>query len=366
MTMWILRLKPSSKYATLQYLNYSTQPMHDHFMVEYLVNSIGFSKDQALSALTEVSHLKSTQKPDSVLHFLKQCGLDSTQVRDIVCYRPKILTTSVHKTLAPKFRLLQQLGLPAPHLEKLFKQSYNFSSNRLSANVNFLRELLGCDDKVNKVIQRSAWMLNSNYAHRLSSSWMLLKKNGLSDEKIQTILLKNPNCLLQNPEWLEATVSKVEPVLGIPPESPRFLDGLEIVISLSKSTLDMKFGIFRSFGWLDSEILIMAKALPFCLRRSEAKLQASLNFFMNELGYTPAYLATHPKLLVYSLEKRVMPRKQVLNILKEKKVLKSNFSLCSVAALSEEKFIKDFVLPYREFVPHLFEAYTKAAGHQII
>ncbi|KAF5805706.1 putative transcription regulator mTERF family [Helianthus annuus] len=365
--MWILRLKPSSKH--LQYLNYSTQPIHNHFMVDYLVNSVGFSKDQALSALPDLTHLKSTQNPDSVLHFLKhQCCLDNTQVRNIVSYRPKILTTSVHKTLAPKFTLLQQLGLrlPAPGLEKLVKQSNNFSSNRLGANVSFLRELLGgCDDKVSKVIQRSWWMLSSNYAHKLSSSLLVLKKNGLSDDKIQSILLKNPACLLQNPQWLEATITKVEPVLGVPPESPRFLDGLEIIISLSKSTLDMKFGIFRSFGWSDSEILTMTKALPFCLRSSEARIQLSLNFFMNELGYTPAYLATHPKLLVYSLEKRVMPRTQVLNVLRENKLLKKNFSLCSIAALSEEKFLKDFVLPYREFVPHLFEAYTKATGHQV-
>ncbi|KAI3706165.1 hypothetical protein L1987_76423 [Smallanthus sonchifolius] len=361
--MWILRIKASNNCKHLVQHYSTTQP---HFMVDYLVTSIGFSEHEASSALTKLSHLKSTQKPNSVLHFFKQCGLDKTQVRNIVFYCPKILTASVDKTLVPKFRVLQELGLPAPSLEKLFKQSTSFSTNRLVANVNYLRELLGSDDeKVNKVIQRSWWMLSSNYAHKLSASLLVLKKNGLSNDKTESILLRNPGCLLQSAEWLEATINKVEPVLGIPPESPRFVDGLEIIVSLSKSTLDMKFAIFRSFGWSESEILTMTRSLPFCLRSSEARLQVSLNFFMNELGYSAAYLATHPKLLVYSLEKRVMPRNKVLKILKEKKVLKNNYSLCSVVALSEENFIKDFVLPYREFVPHLFEVYTKATDNQM-
>ncbi|KVI07245.1 Mitochodrial transcription termination factor-related protein, partial [Cynara cardunculus var. scolymus] len=134
--------------------------------------------------------------------------------------------------------------------------------------------------------------------------------------------------------------------------------------ALSTATkLETKFEVYRSFGWSDSEIITMARALPVCLRRSEAKLQTTLNFFMNELGYTAAYLATHPKMLVYSLEKRVMPRNSVLEILKEKKLLKYNFSLCSVVALSEVKFLDDFVLPYCDFVPHLYEAYPNATGY---
>ncbi|KAL8199947.1 hypothetical protein R6Q57_013515 [Mikania cordata] len=332
-------------------------------MVDYLVNSIGFSQDQAFSALTKVGHLKSTQNPNSVVDFFKQCGLDKTQVKNIVCYCPKILTANVDKTLAPKFRVLQELGLTERPLENLFRRSVNFSTSRLGANVDYLREVLGSDEKVIKVIQRSWWMFSLNYAKKLSPNLLVLKKNGLSDDKIEYILLKNPSCLLRNPDWLEATIKKVEPVLGIPPESPRFVDGLEMVLSLSESTIDMKSGIFRSFGWSDSEILTMTRSLPSCLRGSEAKLQASLKFFMSKLGYTAAYLATHPKLLVYSLDKRVMPRYEVLEILKEKKLLKNNFSLCSVSALSVEKFIKDFVMPYNEFVPNLYEAYTNATGH---
>ncbi|KAI3757419.1 hypothetical protein L6452_04956 [Arctium lappa] len=313
--MWILRIKRtnnhelSSSISALQSLihaHYSTKSTtqrhpisHRHFMVDFFVKSLGFSEDQALSATTKVSHLKSTRNPASVVDFFKQCGLDTTQIRNIVCFSPLILTTSVDKTLEPKFRVFQGLGLSGSALEKLFKPSPNFSSNRFVANVNYLRKLLDNDEKVIKVIHKSWWLLSKNFAQKLSANLLVLKKYGLSN-----------------------------------------------VASMTKSKLEMKFGIYRSFEWSDSEIVTMVRALPFCLRRSEAKLRTTLNFFMNELGYSAAYLATHPKMLVYSLEKRVMPRNKVLEILKEKKLLKSNISLCSVVALSEVKFVKDFVLPY--------------------
>ncbi|XP_024970318.1 transcription termination factor MTERF2, chloroplastic-like [Cynara cardunculus var. scolymus] len=376
--MLILRIKSSNNHelsssiSALQlfiHAHYSTKSTQKHpitkhhFMVDYLVNSLGFSQDQALSTATKVSHIKSTQKPDSVVDFFKQCGLGKTQIRNIVCFSPKILTTSVDKILEPKFRVFQELGLSGSGLEKLFKPTLGFSNNRLTSNVNYLRELLDSDDKVIKVIHKSWWLLSTNFAQKLSANLLVLKKYGFSNGKIENLLMKNPGCLLQSPEWLETTIKKVEPVLGIPRESPRFVDGFETVASMTNSKLETKFEVYRSFGWSDSEIITMARALPVCLRRSEAKLQTTLNFFMNELGYTAAYLATHPKMLVYSLEKRVMPRNSVLEILKEKKLLKYNFSLCSVVALSEVKFLDDFVLPYCDFVPHLYEAYPNATGH---
>ena len=76
-------------------------------------------------------------------------------------------------------------------------------------------------------------------------------------------LKSNPGCLLQSPNWLESTIEKVEPVLGIPRNSPRFGDGIELAVSMAKSTLETKFEVFTSFGCPDSEIHTMVRALPF-------------------------------------------------------------------------------------------------------
>ncbi|GKA85093.1 mitochodrial transcription termination factor, partial [Tanacetum coccineum] len=124
-------------------------------------------------------------------------------------------------------------------------------------------------------------------------------------------------------------------------------------MSFSEATLNKKLGIFRSFGWTEDEIVRMSRSSPFCLTTSEGTIKAKLEWFKEEIGYGGEYLSTHPNLLLYSLEKRVVPRYKVLASLKEKNVLKSKLSLCSVVALSEEKFVRDFVLPYCEVVPNI-------------
>ncbi|GJV10402.1 RNA-directed DNA polymerase, eukaryota, reverse transcriptase zinc-binding domain protein [Tanacetum coccineum] len=129
-------------------------------------------------------------------------------------------------------------------------------------------------------------------------------------------------------------------------------------ITLSDKGVELQ----RSFGWTEDEICTMTRSSPLCLRRSEGAIKAKLEWFKEEIGYGGEYLSTHPKLLVYSLEKRVIPRYKVLASLKEKNVLKSKLSFCTVVALSEEKFVRDFVLPYCEFVPSIYENYTKSTA----
>lgn len=250
-------------------------------------------------------------------------------------------------------------------MENLFKQSCHFSSTRLDKNVEYLRVFLGFNDtKVFKVVWKSRCLLASDYEKKMSENVLVLRKYGLSSDKIESLLLKNPACLLQRVEWFDGAVKKVEPLLGIRPDSPQFLDGVEIVMSLSEATLDNKLGICRSFGWTDEEIDRMTRSLPFCLRKSEGTIKASFEWFKEETGYEDEYLSTHPKLLVYSLEKRIVPRYRVWASLLDNN-LKSGVSVCTIVALSEEKFVKDFVLPYREVVPSLYENYINATGLKI-
>ncbi|GKA85097.1 mitochodrial transcription termination factor [Tanacetum coccineum] len=130
------------------------------------------------------------------------------------------------------------------------------------------------------------WKLGYDYEKKLSENILVLRKYGLSSDKIESLLLKEPGC-------------------------------------------------------------------------PEGAIKAKLEWFKEEIGYGGEYLSTHPKLLVYSLGKRVIPRYKVLASLKDKNVLKSKLSFCMVVALSE-KFVRDFVLPYCEFVPSIYENYTKS------
>ncbi|URE48781.1 mTERF family protein [Musa troglodytarum] len=51
-------------------------------MVEYLVKSCGFSATEAAEASKPLAHLRSTEKPDAVLTFMRSQGLDGAPQKD--------------------------------------------------------------------------------------------------------------------------------------------------------------------------------------------------------------------------------------------------------------------------------------------
>ncbi|KAJ8541778.1 hypothetical protein K7X08_002594 [Anisodus acutangulus] len=141
--------------------------------------------------------------------------------------------------------------------------------------------------------------------------------------------------------------------------SKMFLYGTEALASLDESKLERKFDIYQSFGWSDSDICTVVRKLPYCLTSSEDKVRITLKFFMNKLGYESSYLASRPSLLKYSLEKRVMPRNEILKFLKENQLLKGKLSLYTVAKCSELQFLEKYVLSFRTKMPEVYDLYMK-------
>ena len=45
---------------------------------------------------------------------------------------------------------------------------------------------------------------------------------------------------------------------------------------------------------------------------SEEKITKAMNFFVNKMGYPSADIARHPKVIFFSLEKRIIPRCSVI------------------------------------------------------
>ncbi|GAB4834559.1 hypothetical protein Ancab_032817 [Ancistrocladus abbreviatus] len=333
-----------------------------HFMVDYLVNSLGFAREEATLTSEKVGRLKSSETSDSLINFLEKDGFDKSQIRKIISLYPKLLLSDVDKTLKPKIRVFQELGFSGSEFVDVIAANPSIVSRGLCTHIlpsiNFLKSILGSDENVVNAIKRSNWLLSAHITRKLQPNMLLLKKYGISNERIQKFIVQNPRYLLHNPKCLEESLVRVEEVLGIPRYSKMFLYGVDAIASLSKRTLEMKFRLFRSYGWTDSEVLTMARRLPHCLKLSAAKIRSGLGFFMKELGYKPVYLATHPKLLMHSMEKRVLPRNAVLEVLKEMKLI-GNPSLCTVVSLTESQFKNLFVLPYKDKLPKLYEAYIK-------
>ncbi|CAN4116371.1 unnamed protein product [Withania somnifera] len=310
----------------------------NHFLVTYLVDSLGFSKQEASLASSKVTSRKYLKNPDSVISFFKQTGFDDTQVKKLVFRAPKLLLYDVSKTLKPKFQCLIDLGLTGSDLVNVIAKDTTIVERGLDTHlrptIDFLRTILGSDENVVKSIKRTSWLLSFGAHHIMKANVLLLKNSGVSDVKIKQLVLKYPNYLTQKPEWIKDLLHRLENDFRIPLHSPMFPYGFHTLAAQKKSRCEEKIGIFKSFGWSNDEVLMVFRKLPYCLALSQVKIQKVLSFYMKELDCAPTYLASHPSMLIYSLDKRVVPRMQL-------------------------KFIKYFVQPYKDQTPDLYEQLKK-------
>ncbi|GAB2289452.1 hypothetical protein Dimus_023761 [Dionaea muscipula] len=333
-----------------------------------LVNNPALSRGAASTptTLTQVLVCRSSpekkNKSNSTIDFFKGIGLDDSLVEMIVNKHPRLLRSNVEKTLIPKIRVLQDFGICGSELISVIASNpllpMNISRNKLSAKVDFLKSILGSVENARNAVKKVKWLLSVSLTNTLQPNFELLKSFGISDERLQKLLLRNPMYLVCNPKWVQECLVRVEPVLGIPRESGMFLHGFIVMAALSKRDLELKFELFKRYGWSESDVLKMAKRMPHCLLISEAKLKTGVDFFVNKHGYEIGYLAERPTLLRLSMEKRILPRYAVMQVLQERNLLRTNPSIYTYMRLSESRFLDAYVLPFKDKLPDLYEAYT--------
>ncbi|OIT30461.1 transcription termination factor mterf5, chloroplastic, partial [Nicotiana attenuata] len=299
-----------------------------HFLIKYLVDSLGFSRKEAISTSSKLTPQKTIKNPDLLLNFLIQTGFDETQIKKLVFRAPRLLYRDVSRTLIPKRQCLVDLGLSGSDLVSVIAKDPNIFERsfdtHLRPTIGCLRRILGSDEDVVKAIKRAVWLLSFGTHHIMETNVLLLRNYGFSDLMIKKFVLRNPNSITQKSEWFKDLLHRVEKDFQVTPDSATFLHGFRALASQKKSTLEKKIGwkiaMFKSFGWSDDEILELFRKLPLCIALSEVRIEKALNLYMKELSFEPSYLASRPAFLAYSLEKRVIPRMQVLKILDEKKL----------------------------------------------
>eukprot|EP00268_Persea_americana_P038116 TRINITY_DN3776_c0_g1_i10.p1 TRINITY_DN3776_c0_g1~~TRINITY_DN3776_c0_g1_i10.p1 ORF type:complete len:439 (-),score=48.59 TRINITY_DN3776_c0_g1_i10:1398-2714(-) len=331
-----------------------------HFMVDYLIERCGLSRENAINASTTLTTLKSPKNPDSVLEFLKKSGFEDTHIKKLISSRPRFLASNVEKTLKPKFIFFQELGLSgasfADILTKcpaLLKCSID---NHIRPKIDFLRTLLQNDDDVIRAIKKSCWLGQCSLHKIIMPNIEILRRYGASDSQISSCLVLHTRMFTHNPDSLEELTARVEKI-GFKRGSPMFFRATYALSSLSKATLEAKVKMLKSFGWSEEDVFSAFLKAPLFLAVSERKFRASMRFFLDELGCEPSELRSRPMLFMFSLEKRLLPRHNFLKILKSKGLLEEGVNFLSVARLSERLFLKKFVLRYLDDVPDLKETY---------
>ncbi|GAB2289477.1 hypothetical protein Dimus_023787 [Dionaea muscipula] len=331
----------------------------------YLVNNPALSRRAASTptTLTKVPVCRSAEKKNnsnSTIDFLKDIGLDDSQVKKIANSHPRLLRSKVEKTLIPKIKVLKDFGFCESELISVIASNplllTDVSRDRLLAKLDFLKSILGGVENVLTAVKKVRWLLYASLTTKLQPNFELLKSYGISDERLQKLLVRSPMYLICDHKHAQESLVRVEQVLGIPRESSAmFLLGFKVMVSLGKRGLEFKFEMFKRYGWSESDVLVMAKRLPLCLLMSEARLKTRVDFFINKLGYKIGDLIACLPLLTFSME-RILRRYAVMQVLQERELI--NHSICTVMTCTESRFLDVYVLPFKDELPELYEAHT--------
>jgi mTERF domain-containing protein len=153
--------------------------------------------------------------------------------------------------------------------------------------------------------------------------------------------------------------------LGVLRKSPMFPYALMAFGAQRKEILAKKMGILEMLGWSQEDVSIAARKMPGILTMSEERLRRNVDFLTRDVGLEIPYITRRPVLLMYSHERRVLPRYSLLKILEARGLLDAKTDFYSVVARTEKKFLDTFVHPYKESIPGLAETYASSFAGKV-
>lgn len=331
-------------------------------LVDYLINSLKFSKDEALSVSSSYARTKSLENPQEVVRFFKGLGFSDAHIHSIARAVPCVLFTDIGKILKPKVTFLQELGLrdlifrnpcvlrasqkrtlrPSIHLIKKVFESDGRCKSEKRVSEDLLRVLTRCS----KICYLTS---------RVEANILYLESRGIVGSQLSTLLLNRSRLFALPKEKVEELVSRAAD-MNFHMGSRMLVHAITVLSCASLKTLDGRFEIFRKFGFSKGELASMFRKSPHTFALSEAHLGRKLEFFLNEMKIDRLVIVGFPRLLCSSLEKRIIPRCNVLLVLKSRGLLRRDLGLHTAMCISDKRFSEKYILPFRDEVKALLLA----------
>ncbi|KAF5205500.1 Mitochondrial transcription termination factor family protein [Thalictrum thalictroides] len=336
----------------------------NQFTVDYLINSCGLSPESARKASKRIVLKPSTiKRTDSVLNLFKTYGFTNSQISKLLTARSELLVINPDKYIKPKLDFYRDIGISGPVLGKLLSADSKFilSSlpNKIIPFIDFLRSIVKTNSCIARTLSKTRWgFFGAQTVMRRNIS--LLQDHGVPKDNISKYVLNNPRIFYVNSDQFKKMVLEVKN-MGFSSSSMMFLHGLSAFLEMKKSTWDAKLAAYRSFGWSEDDILSLFKKQPNIMIASVKKINSALDFFMNGLKWTQRDVFNNPTCLFLSLERRVIPRCSVLNILVTKDLI-SKDSMGQALKATDDMFLKNYVTKYQLEVPELLKLYQSKMG----
>ncbi|KAL7131496.1 hypothetical protein ABFS83_12G007300 [Erythranthe nasuta] len=240
----------------------------------------------------------------------------------MVSKNPFLLASSLSKTIKPGIEVIKEV---------LESEKSNYDNNN-----NFKALMF-------RILSRYAFVIGKDSV--LRSNIAYLRRCGVVGSQLITMLKCEPRLLSIPEEELRNLVSRATEV-GFLMGSRMLVYGILALYGNTPETIDRKSKLLRSFGFSQDESNEMFVKSPPIFKTSEAKLRRGIEFFLQTVMLDKSVLVGTPALLDFSLEKRMIPRYKILEVMKSRGLLEKDPSFVTVAFLTDKKFVEKYILRF--------------------
>ncbi|XP_040990508.1 uncharacterized protein LOC121237717 [Juglans microcarpa x Juglans regia] len=324
-----------------------------------LFKSLGFSGASLAKMLSKDPRVLESDAY-TVVEFFRAHGFNDEQISTLTMKRPTLYLLDTQKIFKPKLEFLKSLGFSYLEIaNRLSVEPYILGrslENQIIPCVQKLRRILGTDENVLKVVKARFSLIEFNVETVLQANISILLSHGVPNSLVVKIFLMHPRSLLLRTYRFSEIVNEVMK-LGFDPNNLLFVLAIRSMAMMSKALWEKKVEAFSSFGLSKDEIDSAFKLQPMCMVTSVKKIMKVMGFFVNNLKMKPSIISKSPNLLLFSLEKRIIPRCSVLQILMSKCLIKEDTSILHTFRMTEKTFVEKLVKKYQNEVPDVIRAH---------
>lgn len=356
-----------------------------------LLRSNGFEDSQISRIVTTYPRLLVQDAETSLLPKLRalQCrGASSSELAEIVSKVPKILEKRVGKSLSLYYDFVKEIMREGDKVSGSWTEGK--AKNRIR-NISVLKELgvpqnllfslliSRCqpvcgkekfDETLKKVVDMGFDPTKSKFVEALHVVYEMsdktieekvnvYKRLGFSEEDVWRIFKKWPYFLKFSEKKIGQTFETLkrcglveEEVLSVLKLRPECIRSSEEKILQSVDT-------FVGLGFSRDEYRMMIKRFPQCFGYSAESLKKKFEFLVKKMEWPPEAVVLVPSVFGYSLEKRIVPRCNVIKALMSKGLIRGgNPPISSVLVCTDEEFLNRYVMKQGKLVPELMAMLT--------
>ncbi|PIN00296.1 Mitochondrial transcription termination factor, mTERF [Handroanthus impetiginosus] len=334
------------------------------YTISYLINSCGLSPEAAIAASEKVC-FENSEKPNFVLDLLEKNGFSKTQIATVVRKRPLILVAK-ETTLLPKFKFFQSIGMSKDFLAAIVTRDPSVLTrsleNHIIPNYNFLKSVLLTDERVAASMKRSSWVFVEDVGKSITPNVTVLREMKVPESCIRLLLTHFPETLMLKCDEFRVSVSRVSE-MGFDPAKSGFVLALHAVSGAGNRMIWARcYEDYSKWGWSKDDIYMAFRKHPHCMIISQKKIHDTMDFLVNKMGLNSKIIAKTPTILLFSLEKRIIPRCSVVKLLSLRGLINKDFKLNTVLLPPEKCFLEKYVVKYEKEVPQLHDLYKGKIG----